>query len=317
MFPHAYLLKVGVEQSLIRKVYKECVRPALEIAYPHAANNWPHSYETEVRRARGNDGFLAYTARHIPAQYQQRFSMELMQRLNTIDECKGAFFYITLRGVKDDYRHNPYSEEERTARLEALRDAFFDADRFQTGEWLVDVAVEIRMPEQSVLHLENKMHSTVSEALDIPDYPALQLVNRTSTEISLTASLTGLAGLRMGIPMGIQRGPFKVSYIQLYQTDKNLLAKAVVKAGKKLATSIDIKKFLTTKYKTADGNPTAFERCQDLLDVYHEAAENQYKSHARTEVRVPFGNKARNVLSGAELSAIAKNCAGLPARTLW
>ncbi|KAG6852703.1 hypothetical protein C0991_009719 [Blastosporella zonata] len=249
--------------------YERGMRPAIaSLLGHHVASEWPATLEAEEIRARQAPGGLAWGRKTIPKEI--------------LDE-----------------------ESARYQLKKFLHDAHLTRDIITTGDWYIDVAIEIVGEQGDCLQWLTSTHNevvrqdeVVRQALRIEPETAQKITSLTSSKYArdLASHLTAISGFRI-VPGALASGPFQAKYIQAYTTDK---------------AAADHAKFLTTKNALATDQPAS--QISDVFTLF-EAARSNNTPNARLKMRVPLEFATRALL---EFDVpLLKGCMGVFPRHEW
>jgi hypothetical protein len=278
---------VYLTQEEQKTFYEKGFRPAVVDLLGDSAADWPPDYESEMFRARSHNGQLSFMSKMLPEWLVSLLGDKIREYLsmNEVSWGDGLVFLHQIRGVKNSSQHTPYEEDSKVA-LEEWLDENFLREEDLTGDWWVDVGLQISSDEKECLAWRTDSHfHLVKEVLKIPENHADRITSVKSTKYTrdMTSHLTAVSGCRIS-PGPRAEGRFSVQYLQLYTTDKSLTYRQDMGHHGKFMTCGDV---LAGKAKSY---------CEKLYNVYL-AAMNDNFSLARVEVRVPFKH-ATSVLLG-------------------
>lgn len=266
------------EESAI--FYDRGLRPAIQLVAPTVVHDWPPSYASETFRSSDGRGRFTESTRVISAEDVPNFSQALKNHMYAVPWGKDLVFGTELRGIKNQTEHLPDMEDSVQQSLDDLLSQVKSPFDALTGTWFIDVAIELIIADKAVVWRADCYPPIMQRLLDIPE----EVVNRLSHqrnhfEQDISQHLTEVAGFRAHFSKPV--GPYQVSYMQAYTTDKSLTYHP---------TSHHFAKFLTGK--VAMDSRSSYTT--SLLAAYEEAREKLHVA-ARLEVRVPI-SKATNVL---------------------
>ncbi|KAF8808357.1 hypothetical protein BYT27DRAFT_7097079 [Phlegmacium glaucopus] len=272
---HSAYLTQG-EQAIF---YEKGLRPAVVELLGSSAADWPPDYKSEMFRARGHSGQLAFISKMLPEWHVRPLGDQIRKHLlaNQVTWGAGLVFLHQIRGVKNASQHHPSSQASTLALDEWLDDhAIWSAD-LPKGQWWIDVGLEISSGLDECLAWRTDSHfHVVQEVLGITERPAKRITSMTSTKYArdLTSHLTAVSGCRIS-PGTRAQGRYEAQYLQLYTTDKSITYRPDMGHHGKFITGQDV---LAGKWESY---------CENLYRVYHAAIKENF-SLARMEVRVPI-----------------------------
>jgi hypothetical protein len=210
----------GITADLRAFIYEKGLRPAAIEVNPLDQSRWPITYSALMTLYRDVRGQFHFGTIDFPARLLHKLATKLLEKLETRDELRGAFFVHELRGTKGGSIHDPGSDEERRAAVAGVFH-IFDRNMLNEEDWVVDVALEVRH-EGHVLQWLTKGHRCILEFI-LKSASAEQissvLSSQTQYHLDLSAQLGDLGGFR-ALPSS--RGAAdSVSYINVYTTDKS------------------------------------------------------------------------------------------------
>jgi len=220
--------------------------------------------------------------------------------MNHVAWGKNLVFGTEIRGVKNDTEHQPHLDDDVQQRLvQMLNDVKYSHEEL-TGNWFIDVAVELIISGKAVVWRADCYAPIMQQLFDIPEQVVDDVSgNRNRFEKDVSQHLTEVAGFRAHFSK--PAGPFKISYIQAYTTDKSLTYHP---------TAHHFAKFLTGKIAM----DPASKYTDSLLAAYEEAGGKNDVA-ARLEVRVPI-SMATQVLRRFTLDLFRNTTLIFP-RGLW
>jgi hypothetical protein len=260
--------------------YEQGLLPAVKELCGDRAAEWPATYTDEMYRARGRNGTLSFQTKMIPDWKVRSLGTTIRSKLREagIPWAEGIIFLHQIRGVKDSTIHSVDGASALQALVEFLRKEHID-DRaiFTGGGWWIDVGIQVTSTAEECLAWRTDSHGAiVREICDIEARHAVRMTSIGSSRYTrdMTSHLPQVSGCR--IEPGIQgQGPFEVTYLQLYTTDKSVTYRHDQGHHSKFITCSDIVR----------GRSTAF--IGGLYSAYRNAIGNNH-AQARMEVRVPI-----------------------------
>lgn len=259
--------------------YDKGFHPAVVDIMGSAAADWPPNYLSEMFRARGHNGRLAFITKVMPEWHLRSLGDKIREHLhkNDVSWGEGLVFLYQIRGVKNSNQHRPCEEASEVALEEWLDESSLRLDDLTGENWWIDVGLQISSSKKECLAWRTDSHfHLVKHVLRIRDHQADRITSITSSKYTcdMTSHLTAVSGCRI-TPGPRAEGPFSVQYLQLYTTDKSLTYRQ---------DEGHYGKFLTCKDVLA-GKSTGF--CNNLYSVYLAAMDDSY-SLARAEIRIPI-----------------------------
>lgn len=281
LFPGLYAdgRSVFLTQDEQKIFYEQGFRPAVVELLDASAADWPPDYKSEMFRARSHNGQLSFMTKILPEWHVNLLGDTIREclRTNEVPWGEGLVFLHQIRGVKNSSQHTPLEEDGDVALEEWLDGNFLRKEDLLSGDWWVDVGLQISSDEKDCLAWRTDSHfHLVKEVLQIPEHQAHRITSITSTKYTrdMTSHLTAVSGCRIS-PGARAEGPFSVQYLQLYTTDKSLTYRQERGHHGKFITCGDVLLGKAESY------------CDNLYNVYL-AAMNDNFSLARVEIRVPI-----------------------------
>jgi hypothetical protein len=253
--------------------------PAVQELCDDRSAEWPSRYSDEMFRARCRNGTLTFQSKMIPYWNVRQLGETIRSKLRHagVPWATGITFLHQIRGVKDATYHgmDPRSAEE------AL-DEFFIQNNLDlnevesTGDWWIDVGVQVSSGDKCLAWRTDSHGRIVWEICKIPLKHAQRLTSIGSSQYvrDIVSHLPQVSGCR--IQPGVQgQGPYEVSYLQLYLTDKAVTYHPEKGHHGKFTTCNDVVNGKANKY------------LEGLYSLYLNAIEGNY-AQARMEVRIPI-----------------------------
>jgi hypothetical protein len=266
------------EESAI--FYDTGLRPAIALAASTTVHDWPPSYASETFRSSNERGQFTESTRVVCADDIQNLSEALRVCMNRVPWGNNLVFGTEIRGVKNDTEHQPGDDGAARECLDRLLDQVKYPREELTGTWFIDVAIELIILGKAVVWRADGYAVIMQRLFDIPERVVDRVShNKYNFEKDVSQHLTEVAGFRAHFSKPV--GPFEVSYMQAYTTDKSLTYHP---------TARHFAKFLTGQ---AAMDPQS-DYTTNLLAAYEEA-KGKNDVAARLEVRVPI-SKAADVL---------------------
>lgn len=262
---------VSLTQEELTMFYDKGIRPAVLLATPGSAHDWPSNHADEMFRARKLRHGFTVGSKIISKDDIHELSHHLQSCLaNNIPWGHNVVFGTQVRGVKGGTYHSMTEFQAGTA----LENFLEDLDtRF--GTWYIDVGVELIDLGRALLW-RTDAHSLVAQhVLGINRRTANRITTpgRTCTR-DLSSHLMDISGFRSHITT-TNGGPYESVFIQIYTTDKSATYHP---------HGTHSSKYITVQM-AMKGTPPAF--CTGLEHVYRSAATTKNVA-ARVEVRVPL-----------------------------
>ncbi|THH21444.1 hypothetical protein EUX98_g8377 [Antrodiella citrinella] len=298
-----------VPTDLLKKFYEQCLRPAVEEVVIGGTVHWLPSYEAVYRRSRDHNSQLHFSSTDIPLESIPLFETALVTKMALIPKFNNFFFGHEIRGVKGATRHHPRDNVDREAAFDKVCDVL-DPTRLNFGDWMVDVAIEVRWPQRVLLWKTDAHYKVVQRALGCDDDEARALMrSRHKTSVDLCAQLKELGGFRSHPgTLGLNRG---VLYINVYTTDK--------------AATYQLHQGDFERRRYTDVGPARLERLsrsvETTRDTFFDCAgvnseQTGFDGATRFEIRVPLlsVNKTHYKLSR---QFIDDTMVAFPTKTWW
>lgn len=250
------------------ELYNLGIAPTVQEVLPASRHNWPADYKAETFRARKHQHGFTESKRPIPRDDVDEFFTVLRRNLDAnVPWARHYRFGIQICGTKDATVHG-VDEMSREAALHA----YLENLDTSSGIWFIDVALEFVQKDRALLWRSDAHHHNSAAAIGISAEDALAFTQASRHRVDPSSHLTALAGFRT-TPHADQGGPFQITYLQAYTTDKGVTYNPEGRQhGKFINTNMAMK-----------GEPPAF--CTNLMNAYAAAGENLNVA-ARVEVRV-------------------------------
>ncbi|RDB15070.1 hypothetical protein Hypma_005467 [Hypsizygus marmoreus] len=284
----------SLSQDELRIFYEKGLRPAVQQLLGDQAAEWPATYADEMFRARGRNGQLSFQTKVIPEWHLSELGDCIRACLaqNGCSWGNGMVFLHQIRGVKHSSSHNLDHDASQQAFEAFIADNNLDLTAIQsTGDWWIDVGVEISSEEANCLAWRTDSHfHIVKQVCDLADHVAARITAPGSSKYTrdMVSHLPAVSGCRIS-PGPRARGRFDVEYLQMYTTDKSLTYRQDQGHYGKFITCKDVL------------NGRSKEYIQNLYQLYRNAIRSNY-SLARVEVRVPLRHACTVLLDlGEEL----------------
>ncbi|KAF9470635.1 hypothetical protein BDN70DRAFT_901951, partial [Pholiota conissans] len=274
-------------QEELATFYEKGLRPtAVRLAGP-SASEWPPSYSAEMFRARGKNGTLSFQTKTLPSWRVGPLGDCLRTCLasNGVSWGAGLVFLHQIRGVKGSSGHSVTADAATEAMDDFLLENSFIDDALLTGDWWVDVGLEIASIDEQCLAWRTDSHYHVAkDALKITEHHARRITRPGSSKYirDMTSHLPSVSGCRISPGVRAQ-GPYEALYLQTYTTDKAITYRPEGSHFGKFLRGEDI---ISGK---------ADDYCRGLYDLYRQATDKN-PSRARIELRVPMQHASRVLL---------------------
>jgi hypothetical protein len=279
--------------------YEKGLRPAVVELLGDQSAEWPPTYSGEMFRARGTTGKLSFQSKILPAWLTGSLGDTIRSKLaaNGVPWGADLVFLHQIRGVKAGNGHLGEPESVKVSFEEMLEAHCFHPDALITGDWWVDIGLEIaswidiglgpnkRKAPQCLAWRTDSHHRIVKSTLAISTAAATRITRPGSSKYirDMTSHLTAVSGCR--ISPGVRaEGPFQAKYLQLYTTDKSVTYHLEGAHCSKFIKGGDILKGKADDY------------CHDLYELYRQAAGKNH-SLARAEIRVPIEHATRAMVN--------------------
>lgn len=249
---------------------------AVQVIMPEVLSSWHPSYQSEQYRAAGfrNLPTRSESRKCIPQDVGQSFANEFMEEIRTYDWGKNAYWFLQIRGAKDDTRHQgPLTDTVIDRVLE-------NVIRPRSSIYL-DVGRELHLPDGWACMPARgvNLHPRLAQILWGIDEDDEWTYD--SYEVDPWAGLVDIAGFRANYASNPMTSNL-ISYVQVYSTDK-------------FAT---YNSSSATNYKAVRVHPQQIlnmrspeEVPANIMKVYQVTAENQIAQTltvTRMEARVPL-----------------------------
>ena len=306
-FPDLYSAdRTGCEltPNELKQFYEDGVRPALLHLLGDRGHILPTTYESEMFRARGEDGRISFASHMFPDWGIRSFGDVLRETLvdNQVFWARNLVFFHEIQGVKNTSYHNLES-------IDAALDQFLQQNSLPPSlihedDFYIDVAIEISSDlGESLAWRTDSHHEVIQELTGVNDRTAQRLTKHGSSRYHRDnlSHMSALSGCRIETGKN-GRGWFDTQYVQLYHTDKTLTARA---EGNKVAKTVSLPNLLRGK-------------AEDWFDkMYRLYLTSQTSpSHARAEMRVSISN-AMHALSNIDLERLSTCLVAIPTTYFW
>ncbi|KAJ3500113.1 hypothetical protein NLJ89_g9934 [Agrocybe chaxingu] len=295
-------------QDELKEFYELGLRPAASQLLANGAANWPASYSNEMWRARSRTGTLAFQTTMFPgwlAVYLGDYIRMFLEENGRASWARGLCFLYQIRGTKGGYEHEPTRAAAAVSLGELLEDYDFPPDQASYGKWCVDVGLEVRSVEEDCVAWQTSSHFHIFKNIArVTEYHAARVTTPGSSKYTrdLTSHLTAVSGCR--IPPGpMAQGEFKVSYFQMYGTEKSVVYRPDGHHFGKYLTCEDVLKGKADNYIV------------NLYRVYGDAIKHN-QAMARVEVRVPLDHAA-DVLLNLDLQLLRQSLICMDPVAFW
>ena len=230
-------------------------------------------------RAQRRRGGLSFQSKLIPQWSIQLLTDRIRVELQNHDIGwhQDMYFLLTVRGTKHSSKHRKTQDAASRAFQDFLDEADLDMETVQSGNWWIDVGVEVVSEDGGCLQWRTSFHTAiVEEVLGISEDHARRITSTGSSKYArdLASHLTAVSGCRIE-PGAQAAGQYEACYLQLYTTDKSVTyhPEGYLHA-----------KAMTVQEAMGNNQPPNF--VQGLFNTYLTAAANN-PSNARLEMRVP------------------------------
>lgn len=253
--------------------------------------NLPPNLSAELWRARNPNGSFEFGGRTVSEAVAAELGDELRVCLEeacgrgvALDWARDFFFLHQIRGVKDSNAHSYDDAGQAFIQFVDENHLSFDEIFNNPESWRIDYGCELSSAngEDTLAWREDSHGSILEEVFQIPRQHANRMtrVGSSSYTKDPTSHMTEVAGFRV-VPGEQGRGPFSITKVQAYQTDKALTASKGDGQGRSSKTYSLKHNFARTS------NCTFFA---DLYSVCEDAIEAGVVSNARVEARVPVSS---------------------------
>lgn len=216
--------------------YESGFRPAMAWLFdanetPASINEWPNNYANEMWRARGLSGTLAFQTKTCPHYFASGIADNIRQCLRNAGHAQmaaGLLILHQIRGVKHVYIHQMTHEAAEAKFWSFCTDNGLDPDTFfNEGRWWLDIGLEIasNVLDDFCLSWRTDAHYHVlRHVAGLPHEQAHRITKVGSSKYTrdMTTHLSAVSGCRIA-PGPRARGPYGLSYFQLYGTDKSII----------------------------------------------------------------------------------------------
>jgi hypothetical protein len=280
----------------LRDLYDKGVRPAVEAVAPASLHDWPADFFAESFRAKKHQHGFSQSSKPLPGYLAEEFSRELRSRLaEDVPWAKNIVFGTQIRGVKNATCHDLH--ESRPALQRFLEN--IDTTR---GHWYIDVALEFVDKGRALLWRSDAHHHIAAEALALRPEEAESFTTNSKHRVDLSSHLTALAGFQSS-PTKSQGGPYQITYLQAYTTDKSVTYHP--EKG-------HFGKFITPSMAMTGAPPTF---CENLEQAY-KSARDKVDVAARIEVRVEL-KYANHVLLSFDHAVLHRSLVSMKRGVWW
>lgn len=307
-----------LSQGEQRIFYEHGLLPAIQKLLPLQSTEWTSTYDDLMFAARKKNGQLSFASKMVPEEILIHLGSEIRTALAAHGHNwgTGLVFLHQIRGMKHTTEHdmNLYSAEE--ALLGFLRDhQLLTEDEHDTSflvnargsAWYVDIGSQLSSANGNCLQWRTNGHRFVVQMV----CDLLQVDADKMTELSfggysrdMASHLPAVSGCRIAPGKKPNfRGPFGVSYLQMYLTDK---------AHTYLLDNGHFGKYITAQ-QILEGKGTAY--ADRLYHLYIGAVEKNY-SMARIEIRVPLQH-ATSALIDLDLHDIRAHLSSFHPNVWW
>lgn len=308
-FPRMY--KVGARPIIpiedISLFYNSCLRPSFVSISSHDTSRMHPTSAMLNDVNHDKRGRLHFSTVDLNPRLLDSFTQELRQRLDQHDKFRDAYFVHQFKGLKGRYRHEP---EDSNQRRDVMQEVFHDLlqeDKLDPEQWMFDIALEIRDPGRILQWLTAGHNTIICHLLPSASNGKVeQLIKSPNYKRDITAQLEAIGGFR-AVPF-IRENPDKISYINIYTTDKS--ATYQYHEGlyrRRKAWHLfpgDIGKLTLDMKRISD----TFSRCRGESEAF--------EGSARMEIRIPL-NKVAEALKDIPHTLISRTVISFDCDTLW
>jgi hypothetical protein len=310
-FPRMY--KVGACPKILPEdislFYNTCLRPSFVSISGHDTSRMHPTYAMLNDVNHDKRGRLHFSTVDLQAKLLDKFTQELRQQLDKHDKFRDAYFVHQFKGLKGRYRHEP---EDSNQRRDAMQDFFLDhlqEDKLDPDQWMFDIALEIRDPGRILQWLTAGHNAILCHLLPSASNEKVeQLIKSQNYKCDITAQLEAVGGFR-AVPF-IRENPDKISYINIYTTDKSVTYQYHEGLYRRRKAwhlfPGDIGKLTLDMKKISD----TFSRCRG------ESGLEAFEGSVRMEIRIPL-NKVAEALKDIPHALISKTVLSFDCDTLW
>lgn len=308
-FPRLYkkngVIDARVDQNTMRLIYDDCLRPAVIHAVDEDQCHWPPSYKAYMALAKDRQGRLHLGTIDIHPDRLLRFSEEFLRQLDRYPDLTDAFFVHELRGTKSACLHALDSDQEVDAALDGQLE-FLDPTVVQTGDWHVDVGVEIRK-EGHVVQWLTSSHAQILQSVlpHLNEDQIQQLKTSPKFQLDRAAQLKDFAGFRI-VPHKRLATEGSPVYIQAYTTDKT--------------PTYQLHNGIFQRRKPSELFPHSIGRLiediKKMEEIFQSCIRSDQEGTARLEVRIPL-SQARHVLRDLPHDLVENATVCIPHETWW
>lgn len=298
----------SIPSETYTKFYDTILLPTMREVCAVPAAHWPASYAAARLLYQDTMGKFHFRMMDITEWDIPALETKLLERMEVDPSFVGAFWEHEIRGVKDATGHEMDDPEARSDRFRSLTDVF-DMDRVTPSEWVIDVAVEISTVGHNLAWLTLGHARILEYALPGVTMDQIEGILHSTTKYTLdpVAHMAAIAGFRAH--PGRNRGTDRVSYVNVYTTDKCNTYQQWPGSFKRQATSAVLPKNM----------PTLLSHVSRIGDVFAACAGSEAGSqdgHARFEIRVPLAN-AETVMTRSMDDLIPHVVVAIPNDTWW
>lgn len=319
-FPHMFKehTVTPISPEMLGRIYNEAVRPAVHSVSPMAVSRWPITYALAIAGSRHHHtGLLSFGSIDIDNMDLEEFAKQLLANLDTIPECRDAYFLHEIRGVKGHAPHNPNVREERWDALNHIFEAV-ERDALDVDVWRVDVALEYGKAGYVMQWLKQSHLAIVRDMLPsgVTDERYTLLMNGSGFSLDLAAQLGDLAGFRLLVPTSFLVD--EKEWIVAYTTEKAQTAHLTPGAFRTHYASELVGGRMAKLIKDVAEMAELYAACRGQWDPESGGPDpnSSAPGNARLEVRVKLRHAA-DCLTGLSAQLVASSTVAVPCWSWW
>ncbi|KAJ3966213.1 hypothetical protein EV361DRAFT_954291 [Lentinula raphanica] len=309
-----YLMLPGAENEVMTDLHPLIYDATLNAARSEnafATTTWSPNYEAELNRTARftQTRFRTESRKQVPAVTGTAFANAVMTAIRQHPWGSGAYWFIQIRGAKDLTRDHHFDHL-----TQAQLDLILDGIDLDQSIIYLDLGIEIHLPDgyAAMPDRRNESHAGLAETLwgidpqqdwDYDDYAP-----------DCWAGVADIAGFRCNFAGG-PRTPNRISYVQVYTTDKFQTYNASGTYG----GALQLFGPAVLKMKGPDDVPLAISK---VYSATQKNLSDQTPTASRFEARVPLQHARaldRLGYNRRELrpSDLADFLIVLPSRAIW
>lgn len=267
--------------------YQSGLYPAIQELLPAEACEWPPSYRAELFRAQQSGGRLSFGTKAVGDWAVSPLGPAVRRHLvaNGYRWGGSLIFLLQIRGTKHGTSHGLHAQGAREGLDDYLRENHIPRHATEIGKWWIDVGLVFRSDIGHCLQWRTDSHRYVyhfTSSTDVENATRVTLPGSSKYSRDMVSHLPLVSGCRVA-PGVRAAGCHELQYFQLYTTDKALTYNP---EGRNHGKTLKSTQALGSTHPTPFGD--------GLYKVYTDAITSN-ASHARLEVRVPYG-RALDVL---------------------